>query len=40
MNATQEERLNTWSIEIIEALIQDLRWREEGSEKRALGQGG
>src|SRR4051794_23947660 len=34
------ERLNTWSIEIVETLIENVRWRQEGDERRVLGSGG
>jgi putative DNA primase/helicase len=40
MTAGEEERLRSWIAEIIEALIEGVRWRQEGDEKRALNQGG
>jgi hypothetical protein len=40
MNAADEERLNTWISEIVEAIVEGIQWRQEGDERRALGQGG
>ena len=40
MTPAELERANTWLIEITEALIEGVKWREEGDEHHALGQGG
>jgi hypothetical protein len=40
MNAADEERLNTWICEIVDAIVEGVQWRQEGDERRALGQGG
>ena len=40
MNAADEERLNTWTCEIVDAIVEGVQWRQEGDERRVLGQGG
>jgi putative DNA primase/helicase len=40
MNASDEERLNSWIVEIVEALVDGVQWRQEGDERRAIGLGG
>ncbi len=40
MDAAGEERLGSWICEVIETLVETVNWREEGFERRALGQGG
>src|SRR3954471_20887436 len=40
MNAADLERANSWIIEIVGALIEDVGWRIEGSEHQAIGHGG
>src|SRR5271165_1507430 len=40
LSAAEEERLRSWAIEIVEMLIPGVKWRDEGSERRAVGQGG
>ena len=40
MTPTDLERLSTWTVEVIEALVEGVRWRQEGDERRALNHGG
>jgi hypothetical protein len=37
---TDLERLSTWTVEVVEALVEGVRWRQEGDERRALNHGG
>src|SRR3954454_4911473 len=34
------ERLQTWACEIVEVLVEGVKWRQEGDERHAIGQGG
>ena len=40
MTPADEERLRSWVFEIVETLIEGVAWRQEGAEKRAVGQAG
>src|SRR4051812_12542487 len=40
MTPADLERAGTWLIEIVNTLIEDVRWRQEGDEHHAVGQGG
>jgi len=40
MTPAELERLNSWAVEIVEALVEHVKWRQEGEERRALNCGG
>ena len=40
MTPADEERLRSWIFEVTAALVENISWRQEGNERRAVGQGG
>src|SRR3954469_8582762 len=40
MTPAELERANTWLLEIVDVLIEGVKWRQEGDENHAVGQGG
>jgi hypothetical protein len=40
VTSADEERLRSWVFEVVEALVEGITWRQEGAERRAIGQAG